>query len=236
VENSTTKFRTAIVGYPHGGAPTKEWVKQTLLDLIHNLRSNAQMLSWSKKIFLSFILGALTFTPWQILLVRFEIVEYKNPAFLGIANWVPFSFGAATCLAILLFMALERLLISRIDFVAARLVYEYFLIAGFYIAILFFHTSPYLLSLSLMGVILTRFIFVHRPWDFIYFLLGVCIGPTIELTLNNFNLYFFTEPDFLGMPYWLPLLWGEVAIALRRVVWVLEPEVVNPPVHPIHLQ
>ncbi len=187
------------------------------------------MLSWIKKIFLIFILGALTFTPWDILLVRFEIVEYQHPAWIGIASWTPLAFGIATSFGVLLFIGLEKVFPGQQGFEPSHLVYEYFLLAAFYIGILFFHTSPYLLSLSLFLMILTRLLFFHRRWDFIYFMLGACIGPTVEMILIQFNLYRFTEPDFLGMPYWLPLFWGEVTIALRRVGWVFEPQKGSPP-------
>ncbi|HLC72893.1 MAG TPA: hypothetical protein VJH37_04910, partial [Candidatus Nanoarchaeia archaeon] len=31
-----------------------------------------------------------------------------------------------------------------------------------------------------------------------------------------------TNPDFLGIPVWLPLLWGFAMVTLRRVVFTLE--------------
>lgn len=181
------------------------------------------MLAGLKKLILAFLLGALTFTPWEILMTRLEIVSYARPYFLGIAGWAPIAYGVGTGAAIFLFIALDRLLSAQIDYQGRNLVFEYLLLATIYVLILLFRASPYLLSLGLLLLLVLRLIFFHQPWDVLVFLIGACLGPTLELMLTNLNLYFFTEPDFLGMPYWLPLLWGGVALAVRRLSWVLSP-------------
>ncbi len=156
-------------------------------------------------------------------MVHFEIVEYHPAGFLGIALWTPFAYGLATVVAVLLFTFLDRLLGDPVEYTPSYLAFEYMFIAGFFICILFFKTYPYLLTIGLFVVILIRVIFFHEPWDFLFFLIGACVGPTIELALTSFHLYLFNDPDFLGMPYWLGLLWGGIALSLRRVGWVLNP-------------
>ncbi len=182
------------------------------------------MFSALRKTFLAFCLGVLTFTPWEILMARVEIVQFAKPDFLGIAWWSPLAFGVATSLGILLFVTLDRLLHFEIHYQGGKLVLEYFLMALVYTLILLFRSSPYLLSLGLLLLMVLRLIFFHQSWDVLVFLIGACVGPTLELVLTNLNLYFFTEPDFLGMPYWLPLLWGTVALAVRRLSWILSPQ------------
>lgn len=181
------------------------------------------MWDYLQKTVLVFILGALTFTPFNILLVHFDVLQYANPVYLGIPTWMPIAFGVATVLGVSFFAWMDRLLGVRLSYNPARLTFEYLLIAAFFIAILFFRLYPYLLSLSLLVVILVRLIFFHQEWDFLYFVVGVCVGPTVELILSHFQFYTFSDPDFLGMPYWLGLLWGAIGIALRRVAWVIYP-------------
>lgn len=176
-----------------------------------------------RKSLLAFCLGALTFTPWEILMARLEIVQYARPEFMGISWWSPVGFGVGTAFAILLFVTLDRMLHFQIDYQGGKLVLEYLVLALVYTLILLFRGSPYLLALGLLLLMVLRLIFFHQPWDVLTFLIGACIGPTLELVLTNLNLYFFTEPDFLGMPYWLPLLWGAVALALRRLSWIISP-------------
>lgn len=172
---------------------------------------------------LAFVLGALAFTPWDILLVHFEVVEYTQPVFFGVSAWTPVIFGSATLGAVLIFSLLERLLDTDFVYRLTRLAWEYLIMVAFFVAILVLRSSPYILALTLAGLVLTRLIFFHRNWDFLFFLIGACIGPTVELFLTSFKLYLFTEPDFLGMPYWLPILWGAMALSLRRLSWALFP-------------
>lgn len=156
-------------------------------------------------------------------MTRLEIVQYSKPEFMGISWWSPLGFGVGTGLAILLFVGIDRLLHVQLEYQGGKLVFEYLLIALFYTLILLFRGSPYLLSLGLLLLMVLRLIFFHQPWDVLIFLIGACVGPTLELALTNLNLYYFTEPDFLGMPYWLPLLWGAVALAVRRLSWIISP-------------
>ena len=181
------------------------------------------MLEWIRKILMAFALGALTFTPWQILMVRAGVVEYAKPVFLGIPLWLPLLFGTTACLAILALVIFDRFFHTQLEYQGGKLVLEYLLLAMAYISILLFHATPYLLSLGLLLLVALRLSIFHRPWDVLVFLIGACLGPTLELLLTSLNLYFFTEPDFLGMPYWLPLLFGVAMLAMRRLAWVLEP-------------
>jgi hypothetical protein len=190
------------------------------------------IISLLKKIFFVFLMGALTFTPWDILFSHFEILDFKSPStVMGIAWWVPLAFGASTVLTFLLFTVMDRLFRVQVIYNPSHLAYEYLLITGFYLAILFFRQYPYLLSIGLLFIVLVRLILFHGPLDYVYFLFGACMGPTVELILTSFHLYLFTEPDFLGMPYWLPVFWGNVALAMRRVCWILEPPQVPRPLY-----
>lgn len=181
------------------------------------------VLEWFRKIVMAFALGTLTFTPWEILMVRAGVVEYAKPQFLGIPLWLPLLFGAAACGAILFLVVFDRFFHTQLEYQGGHLVFEYLLLALVYTPILLFHGTPYLLSLGLLLIVALRLSIFHQPWDVLVFLIGACLGPTLELLLTSLNLYFFTEPDFLGMPYWLPLLFGVAMLAMRRLAWVLEP-------------
>jgi len=183
---------------------------------------------------MAFLLGVLTFTPWNILLAHFQVIEYPNPAYLGIASWTPWAFGAMVVIVVSIFTGMDRLFHTNESYAPATMAFEYLLLAGFYLGVLFFRSYPYLLSLTLLIVMLVRLIFFHRPWDLLFFIFGISVGPTVELVLTNLHLYSFSEPDFLGMPLWLALVWGLVAMSLRRVAWVLFPS--DRPSHPLALK
>lgn len=175
------------------------------------------------KLLLAFLLGAMALTPWDILLVRFEIVEYLQPTLWGVSPWTPLIFGSAALLGVVVFKLLDRLLDTQSHYAPIHLLFEYLSVAGMFLIILLLRIYPYILSLSLGGWVLARLIFYHRKGDLIFFLIGACIGPTVELVLTSLKVYLFTEPDFLGMPYWLPLLWGSVALSFRSLAWALFP-------------
>jgi hypothetical protein len=172
---------------------------------------------------MAFLLGALTFTPWDILLSHFGILEVRSPAFFGIAWWTPITFGLLSAGGIILFTLADRLFKVQGAYNPHCLGLEYLMISGFYLSVLFFRHYPYVLALSLLFIVLVRLIFFHRPLDAVYFIFGACAGPTFVLVFTSLNFYSFTEPDFLGMPYWLPVFWGNISLALRRVSWILEP-------------
>jgi hypothetical protein len=187
-----------------------------------------------KKTILAFILGALTFTPWDILMAHFQVVEYASANYLGIAWWTPLAFGLTTVLGVSVFAGLDRALGTRLVYPPAYLAFEYLFLAGFFIAILFFRFYPYLLSLSLLVVLLLRLIMFHVEWDFLFCMIAACVGPTVELILTQFQFFTFNDPDFMGMPFWLVLQWGAIGMALRRVAWLLYP--LEPPPLPYKIK
>ncbi len=172
---------------------------------------------------LAFALGVMTFTPWEILLSRLSIVGYLKGNFWGIAWWTPLFFGLVTGVGFILFSLMDRIFRVQVAYNPNHLAYEYLQISGFFLAIIFLRPYPYFLILTLLFLILVRLIFFHGPLDLMYFILGACLGPTLELLWTSMGFYAFTEPDFLGMPYWLPFFWGNLFLALRRVSWILAP-------------
>ncbi len=179
------------------------------------------MLSWSKKVMVALLLGVVVFTPWEILMAGLRIIEFTRVDFLRIAWWVPGAFALVSLLGFLLFNWVDHLLKVHPVYSPNALVFEYLLLSSIYLAIFFFRPYPYLLSLGLLGILLGRLVFFSVPFDYLYFLFGACLGSTVELVLTSLNLYLFSEPDFFGMPYWLPIFWGNAALALRRVAWIL---------------
>ena len=171
----------------------------------------------------------MTFTPWVILIASLKVVEFTQPTFWGIPWWVPVGFGVGLSGSFFLFAVADHLLKIQVNYNPAHLGLEYLLISGIYISVFFFRQYPYLLLLGLLFVILVRLILFHETFDWVFFIFGACVGPTMELILSNIGLYHFIEPDFLGMPFWLPVFWGNVALAIRRVGWILAPTQVPDP-------
>ena len=61
----------------------------------------------------------------------------------------------------------------------------------------------------------------YRPADGVGFLLGAILGPSMEAILIRAGAWSYGNPSFLGIPIWLPLLWGLTIVALLRITaWV----------------
>ncbi len=178
--------------------------------------------------FLALCLGIMTFTPWEIIMVHLGVVSFTRPNYLGLPWWLPLAFGLVVLGSVILFTLADQLFKTILKFNPNWLAFEYVIISGFYLSIFFFRQFPYLLTIGLFFAVVIKLIFLYEDLDILFFLFGACIGPTVEIILISLGLFSFNDPDFLGMPYWLPVFWGNVALALRRVAWVLTPRAPAP--------
>lgn len=65
-----------------------------------------------------------------------------------------------------------------------------------------------------VGLILWR----RDKKEFIIFGYGILIGFIVETIGTQISGYqSFTEPDFLGIPLWLPIVWGYGFVAMKRI-------------------
>jgi hypothetical protein len=56
-----------------------------------------------------------------------------------------------------------------------------------------------------------------KKHDIMYFIVGATLGPLLEIIFIYYGIWMYTKPTFLGIPMWLPLLWGFAAIVLSRI-------------------
>jgi len=67
-------------------------------------------------------------------------------------------------------------------------------------------------------------IYLHKDKsEFLIFAYGVIIGIIIEVVGTSISGYqSFTNPDFLGIPIWLPVVWGYGFIAMKRISLIIK--------------
>lgn len=77
-------------------------------------------------------------------------------------------------------------------------------------------TIYFLLSLGL--------IYLHKDkTEFLIFAYGIVIGALVEIIGTQVSGYqSFVNPDFGGIPMWLPLAWGYGFVAMKRVGFILK--------------
>lgn len=91
------------------------------------------------------------------------------------------------------------------------------LLVGLVLAYFFWHNNVLLtiLYLCVIGVVLW---FRREPGDYHSLVLGVLIGLLVEIIGTSVAGYqSFTNPDFLGIPVWLPIAWAYGLMAMKRI-------------------
>lgn len=53
--------------------------------------------------------------------------------------------------------------------------------------------------------------------DKIFFLVAALVGPLAEIAAAYRGAWTYTRYDFLLIPVWLPLAWGVVIVAIKRI-------------------
>lgn len=82
-----------------------------------------------------------------------------------------------------------------------------------------------LLLLALNGVLLVA---IGRPKeDLAVFCIMALWGAGAEITGVKYGAWAYHLPDFYGIPIWLPLVWGNAAVFIKRIWEFVQEYVVN---------
>lgn len=81
-----------------------------------------------------------------------------------------------------------------------------------------FWRQEILASILILVIIIIMFSIKYEKNEIYLYFLGVLIGAIVELW-GQLIVHFqnFTQGLLLGMPLWLPLVWGYAFIAMRRI-------------------
>ena len=148
-------------------------------------------------------------------------VETYPHAELGRLAWfVPLEFGLAGVVSAFAVLWLER----RIGFGRPPLwtgwerLREVLLLAGLYVTSVGANdTGGVAFAIALLAVVGARLKFAPVRGDWAFALLGAVAGPAVEAAVHAIGAFDYTEPDFLGLPIWLPALWANGGLAIRRL-------------------
>lgn len=80
-----------------------------------------------------------------------------------------------------------------------------------------FHNQTLLLTSLLMIGWIIGMKFWHKKHDLYFLVAGAVIGPVGEIVCIHFGAWNYANPDFLGIPMWLPLTWGLFTMLIKRV-------------------
>lgn len=80
-----------------------------------------------------------------------------------------------------------------------------------------FNNHDLLSSIIILFALIVSFYFFHDKEDIIFFVAAVFLGLMMELISVHSNVWFYTNPLFLGIPFWLPFAWGFSFLIARRL-------------------
>ncbi len=91
----------------------------------------------------------------------------------------------------------------------------------FYITQVIFVSTLYPNNFVVTVLILLSWTVAVKYWhtrdDIYIFLSGAVLGAISEITAVHFGAWQYANPTFLGIPIWLPLLWGSAIVMVKRL-------------------
>jgi hypothetical protein len=175
----------------------------------------------ARRLAFCFALGACLGTLLDGIHAYGDVLDYPDPAFGRWAWFVPLEFGLVGVGAGLAVPRLERLggAPSGIGWTVRRRVLELFLFAGLYVSTtLVAGPGAVTLAIALAGVAAARLARREAPGDWIYVLIAAVLGPSAEAVISALGAFAYNDPDFAGIPVWLPSLWANGGLLIRRLI------------------
>lgn len=181
-----------------------------------------------------FAIGALAGTALDGIHLLGDVLSYETEAFGEWAWFVPLEFGLAGVAAGIAIPGIERAVgppaIPRQGL--ARRAAELLLFAAAYGATALWDGdgAPWVTA-GLLALVAARLVLVPLHGDWVYALAAAVLGPLAEIAILGTGAFDYAHPDFAGIPMWLPALWANGGLLIRRL---LAPEVLHLPVPEQH--
>jgi hypothetical protein len=105
--------------------------------------------------------------------------------------------------------------------VTKRLEKELFFDVALYLAciasISLLYRNIFVLTIVLATASVTGKVFWYKRHDFYFYVTGAFLGPAAEIVCIYFGVWRYANPSFLGIPAWLPFIWGLSAMMIKRI-------------------
>ena len=158
-----------------------------------------------------FLLGAVLGTLLDGIHAYGDVLVYPDPAFGRWAWFVPVEFGLTGAAVGLLMPSIERVVAAgeTPHWSLAQRAAELLLFAGLYLATALIEPGgAVVLALALGALAVVRVLTSGVRGDWAYALAASVLGPAGEAIISALGAFDYVEPDFAGIPIWLPALWA----------------------------
>jgi hypothetical protein len=183
-------------------------------------RADTPSVPSAARLAICFCFGAVLGTLLDGIHLYGDVESYPDPLFGRWAWFVPLEFGAAGVLAGALIPRLERLVgPPRAPYwsPSAR-VAELCLLVAAYVSTVVLEDKPLVVTLALVVLLAARLSLWSVPGDWAYALIAAIVGPATEATLSAAGAFDYADPDLAGIPIWLPALWANGGLFMRRLL------------------
>jgi hypothetical protein len=168
-----------------------------------------------------FAIGAVLGTSLDAIHVYGDVLVYHGATLGDIGWWVPPQFGLVGVAGGLAIPVVERA--AGPDepprWGVDRVVGELMLFAALYLLTTL--PSPDdagFLTAGLFALAGARLALAPVEGDWAYALAAAVLGPLGEILISATGVFDYLHPDVAGIPYWLPALWANGGLLLRRVL------------------
>lgn len=168
-----------------------------------------------------FLLGAVLGTLLDGIHAYGDVLVYPDPAFGRWAWFVPVEFGLTGAAVGLLMPSIERVVAAgeTPHWSLAQRAAELLLFAGLYVATALVEPGgAVVLALALGALAVVRVLTSGVRGDWAYALAASVLGPAGEAIISALGAFDYVEPDFAGIPIWLPALWANAGLLIRRLI------------------
>jgi membrane-associated protease RseP (regulator of RpoE activity) len=168
-----------------------------------------------------FLLGAVLGTLLDGIHAYGDVLVYPDPAFGRWAWFVPVEFGLTGAAVGLLMPAMEQWVAGGDTprWSPAQRAGELALFAALYAATALIEPGgAAVLAIALAALAVLRLALGGVRGDWAYALAAAVLGPAAEAVISALGAFDYADPDFAGVPIWLPSLWANGGLLIRRLI------------------
>lgn len=176
------------------------------------------MLPQLKKFLILFLAGALLGTTGDYFHHVSNTAGYNHPSFLGLAWWVPFLFGFATLGFAFLTRTTDYLFRKKSKRPSlAKVIISLTLFEGLYLFSGYLPDSSKT-KIAILYILAVVLVVILDPsvYAFVLSIAIASIGTLAEVFIVSLGNFHYTQPEWHGVPYWLPSLYMVACVAIAH--------------------
>lgn len=97
------------------------------------------------------------------------------------------------------------------------LIIEFIFLALMVFNVVYYWKNNLYSTIIAIVLVIMAFLLFHKKEDLVFFWLGALFGTIAEIVCVYYGVWTYSNPVVLGIPLWLPILWGFAWLFARRI-------------------